>query len=117
MEHWDRSPRKLANAVVLEILKTRLASSSLSVRRTDPTLTRENGEGGLCPSQSVCYDAGKLSSAPQVASVFIRSFIPTSLLKLITIQKYPRPAYFVLFVMYPDSVQNPGLEGFPPSTV
>lgn len=59
-EHRDRSPQKL----FLEILKTRLARSPLSVRRTNLALRCENGAGGLSPSQ--CWDdVGKISSAPK----------------------------------------------------
>lgn len=65
MGHWDRSPQKLANTVVLEILKTRLARSPLSVRRTNLALRCENGAGDLSPSQSFRDDAGKISAAPK----------------------------------------------------
>lgn len=47
VEHWDKSPQNLANTVVLEILKNRLVSSSLGVRRTNLALRCENGAGGL----------------------------------------------------------------------
>lgn len=63
VEQWDRSPQKLANTVFLEILKTRLARSPLSIRRTNLASMCENGAGGLSPSQSFCYDAGRISSA------------------------------------------------------
>lgn len=33
VEHWNRSPRKLTSAVVLEVLKSGLASSSHSQRK------------------------------------------------------------------------------------